>query len=48
MTETKNEDLQAQQDDRLPCRGCPATCPYYRACDGKPWRMAADVVALAQ
>jgi uncharacterized Zn-binding protein involved in type VI secretion len=46
MTDAKTQTLpHAQQGDRLPCRGCPVTCPHYLGCDGKPWRMVADVVA---
>lgn len=49
MTETKAQDLQlAQQDERLPCRGCQVTCPHLHECDSKPWRMAAEVVAPLQ
>jgi len=45
MTEPNTQDLPpAQQDERLPCRGCQSNCPHYRACDGKPWRMVAEVV----
>jgi hypothetical protein len=48
MTDTKTKDSQsAQQGDRLPCRGCPASCPHYEDCDGKPWRMDAEVVTPA-
>jgi hypothetical protein len=44
MTDT--QDLRpAQSGERLPCRGCQVTCPHYQACDGKPWRMAAEAVA---
>ena len=44
MNETQN--LQpAQQDERLPCRGCQSSCPHNQECDGKPWRMVAEVVA---
>jgi hypothetical protein len=47
MTET--QDLPpVQQGERLPCRGCPATCPHYEVCDGKPWRLPAEVVEFAQ
>ena len=44
MTETHVLQLK-QQNERLPCRGCPVTCPHYELCDGKPWRMIAEVVA---
>lgn len=48
MADVKTKDSHAvSQDDRLPCRGCPATCPHYEMCDGKPWRMAAEVVTSA-
>jgi len=48
MADAKTQDSHAvSQDDRLPCRGCPTTCPHYEACDGKPWRMAAEVVTAA-
>ncbi len=49
MTDTKTQDLQlAQPDERLPCRGCQASCPHYSACEGKPWRMIAEVVTPQQ
>lgn len=38
----------AQQEDRLPCRGCQATCAHRYSCDGKPWRMERDVVKPAR
>ncbi len=46
MTDT--QDLRpTQSGERLPCRGCQLTCPHYQACEGKPWRMAAEVVAAS-
>ena len=49
MIGTKAQDLQpTHQDERLPCRGCLATCPYYQLCDGKPWRMTSEVIAPAE
>lgn len=46
MTDIK--DLRpVQSGERLPCRGCQLTCPHYQACDSKPWRMAAEVVAAS-
>lgn len=45
MTDTKLQNLQAvQPDERLPCRGCPVSCPHYSVCEGRPWRMTAEVV----
>lgn len=45
MTDTKAQDLRSvQPDERLPCRGCPASCAHYSVCVGKPWRMTAEVV----
>ena len=29
--------------ERLPCRGCTADCPNYSTCEGKPWRVPAEV-----
>ncbi len=43
MTETQNVSP-AQQEERLPCRGCQPNCPHYEGCNGKPWRMDAGIV----
>jgi|GEM_PF-3441744 len=29
----------AVQGQRLPCRGCKASCQNYATCEGKPWRV---------
>ncbi len=29
----------AEQGQRLPCRGCKASCQNYATCEGKPWRV---------
>lgn len=45
MIKPEAEPLSAsQQEYRLACRGCLPTCPHYQVCDGKPWRMEAEVV----
>lgn len=45
MTDLNMPDLSpALQEHRLPCRGCSIACPHYQACEGKPWRMDAEIV----
>ncbi len=34
-----NVDNQSPIPEKLPCRGCTATCPHRDRCEGKPWRL---------
>ncbi len=45
MTDLNIPDLSPRpQEYPLPCRGCSSSCPHYHSCEGKPWRMDAEIV----
>lgn len=44
MSEALENNISETTIERLPCRGCTASCLNYPICNGKPWRLAESVV----
>lgn len=39
MTVIELKTAAENNNQRLPCRGCTASCQYRKVCNGTPWRM---------
>lgn len=44
MSEELEKNISNTTNERLPCRGCTASCLNYPICNGTPWRLAESVV----
>jgi hypothetical protein len=44
---TKSVTTENKPPVRLPCRGCQPGCSSYATCDGKPWRLEAQLKPVA-